>query len=270
MYFLSKVYKCVLKLSNHAKTPRHILQEIIKDSICLLSELQTPDIIFNGFLTCTLLSYLCICKVPLSTILSSIKLCPSFNVPCNVLLLSRLSDQTEKILYLELAASFYCFEAWNILSESLHFSALCLDYCSTTENLNDILAFVKIQVTHKKHGVAKQALSSGLRFESPIVYRLLSRMHYSSSPAQALEYSRMAVELGDIQAQSILSALLDAPDLQKEVCGGQVSSYRVQLISSLIVKLDYSFFSYTQHSPGAQQQGFISFIAGSHSVSIII
>ena len=151
------------------------------------------------------------------------------------------------------------------MSEDPYYGNLCLDYCSITEDLNDILAFVRIQVTYKNHNLAKEALSCGLRFKSPIVYRLLSRLYHSSSPAQALLFSKMAVELGDLQSEKILSTLLDNPDLQKKVCGGQVSSYRVQLISSLLVKLDSAFVAATQHSPKAQNQGFIAFIAGSHS-----
>ena len=153
MYYLSKVYQCVLKLSNHAKTPRHILQELVQDSFCLLSELQNPDIIFNSFLTCILFKYLNLCKVPMSAPLSLVHLCPSFYLPCNVLMLSKLVDQNEKVIYLKLAASFYCFEAWNLLSEDPYYGYLCLDYCSITEDLNDILAFVRIQVTYKNHNL---------------------------------------------------------------------------------------------------------------------
>ena len=202
------------------------------------------------------------CPISIAEFLSKLKLSPSFYIPHNILKYSTLVSPAIALELTALASQFHSYEAWVLSSQSPYFANLCYLQIERTAQLNDILKFSRFHIKIKNHETAIEILNKGLKFNSPLISRLLARLHLHSSPAQALEYARKAVCLGDAESRVIVAQLLDHPNLPKELRVGQISTKRASILSQLIAEIDPVFATNAQSNARVRDSKFITFITG--------
>ena len=246
MRLIYQVYQSAYCLAQRKNTPIHLFRNHSSSAISLFVCLQLENNTLNGVLTGILLDYFCTCGISVPEVwLSS-----SFYLPGNILKYSKICSSFDKESFISLASSFNCLDAWILQSSNSYYINICVSHC-----INTPFQLRNIQV-------ATKILEYGKRFDSPVIYRLLSRMCYQSSPSLALVYSRKAIELGDIESKDILASLVDNPIIPKSINCGQISNNRLNLICHMLSRLDPVFVRSLQSSSQIQHLKFSTFISG--------
>ena len=258
MRYIYQVYQSASYLSQQKNIPIHLFRNHSLSAISLLASLQLDNNTLNGVLSGVLLDYFNLCSI---SIPKDLEFSSSFYLPGNILKYSKLCISSDKDLFICLASSFNCYDAW-ILRSSPHFIDICISHCIITPFIDELLRLVKHLLQNKDTKAATKLLEHGRRFDSPVIYRLLSRMYLQSSPSLALVHSRKAIELGDIESKDILASLVDDPTIPKSVHCGQISNNRLQLICHMLFRLDPVFVKKVQESTHVQHLKFTTFISG--------
>ena len=96
---------------------------------------------------------------------------------------------------------------------------------------------------------------------------MLGRLYSDRDASLAVHYSQLATGLGDVKADAVHAAVLDAIHPQGQ---DHVSRARLHLVSQVLVKLDPVFSYNSLKSESIRQSGFILFILGTvHTCSFI-
>ena len=266
MELIYQVYQACYQLAQQRSTPIHLFRECSTAATSLFISLQKENSTISGVLSGVLLDFFCTCKIKFP---AGVDFSSSFYIPGNILKYSKLCASADKSSYIDVASSFNCFDAWVLKCSTRSYVDICVSHCATTPFIDEILQFVKIQLQDKNIKLATEVLENGGRFNSPVIYRLLSRMYLLSSPSLSLIYSKKAIELGDIESKKILASLVDNPCIPQSIICGQISNNRLLIISHLLSRLDPLFVKKVQNFPEVQCLKFGTFIAGNHLFMLI-
>ena len=213
----------------------------IENTIVFLHHLQKFNDTIVGILSRIIIYHLLPYHVDFKVILRDITLSPSFYIPENIIQYSKNLSEKDSEDFLSLACQFHSFEAWVLMSQNLHFYQICLSHLETTKRETDFLVFSKHQIKNNNLVEARKCLTLGLKTNSPIILRVLSRLTMDQNPVQALGYARKAVSLGDSESRLIVANILDSDRVPNDDRYGLVSNQRLTAMGDLIALLDPCF-----------------------------
>ena len=237
----------------------------VQNTLAILIKLQQFNETIVGILSRIIIQNLITFKVDLKTILSGVTLSPAFYIPQNIILYSQNTGDNDSEDFLRLACQFQSFKAWVLMSHISNFNTICQAHLKTSKKQNDFLVFSKHQIENNNLVEARKCLTLGLKTNSPIILRVLSRLTIDQNPVLALGYARKAMSLGDSESRKIVATILDSDRVPNNDRCGLVSNLRLTAMGDLIALIDPCFAYNLGMNDLIKDCNFSRFLAGTQN-----